>query len=96
MVVTSTDAAGNSTSDATTNEITIDTTDPVVPTVATQTTNDTTPTLTGTAEANSTVTVVIGGATYTVTADGSGDWTLDTGVATPDSGTLSLDVEWNQ
>ncbi|WP_322500045.1 Ig-like domain-containing protein [Cellulophaga lytica] len=90
--VTSTDAAGNSTNDATTLELTIDTTDPTTPTVDSQVTNDTTPVLTGTAEPNSTITVVVGGATYTTTANASGDWTIDTQTATPDSGTFSPNV----
>jgi len=46
--------------------------------------------LSGTAEAGSTVTVAVGGATYTVTADGSGQWSVDTGTATPASGTFNL------
>jgi gliding motility-associated-like protein len=92
VAVTSTDAAGNSTGDATTLELTIDTTAPAVPTVVAQTTNDTTPIITGTAEAGSTVTIVVGGATYTTTANGSGDWTLDTGVAVPMSGTFAPNV----
>ncbi|MEP4533759.1 MAG: Ig-like domain-containing protein, partial [Cyclobacteriaceae bacterium] len=90
--VTSTDAAGNSSTDVTNLELTIDTTDPATPTVASQTTNDTTPVISGTAEAGSTVTVVVSGATYTVTADGSGNWSIDTEVVIPDSGAFALDV----
>ncbi len=86
IAITSTDSAGNSTSDGSTNELTIDTTAPATPTIATQTTNDTTPTLTGTAEAGTTVTVVIDGVTFTTTADGSGDWSVDTGTDTPTAG----------
>ncbi|WP_166638513.1 Ig-like domain-containing protein, partial [Maribacter spongiicola] len=89
VAVTSTDAAGNSTVDVTTLELTIDTTNPVIPTVVSQITNDTTPVITGTAEANSTVTVEVGGAVFTITADASGDWILDTETVTPDSGTFS-------
>ncbi|MFQ3212517.1 MAG: hypothetical protein ACI9C9_000036, partial [Marivirga sp.] len=92
VVATVTDGGSNSASDATTNELTIDTTAPAVPTAVSQTTNDTTPIITGTAEAGSTVTVAVGGATYTVTANGSGNWTIDTGTATPDSGTFSPNV----
>ena len=84
-----TDTAGN-TGNATTVQADKDTVAPASPTYTIQTTSSSTPTLTGTAEANSTVTIVVGGATYTVTADGSGNWTLDTSTATPDSGTLSL------
>ncbi len=86
LAVTSTDGAGNSTSDGSTNELTIDTTAPATPTIASQTTNDTTPTLTGTAEAGTTVTVVIDGVTFTTTADGSGDWSVDTETDTPTAG----------
>lgn len=39
-------------------------------------TNDTTPDLSGTAEPGSTVKVVVGGSTYTTTADVNGQWTL--------------------
>ncbi|MEP4831561.1 MAG: Ig-like domain-containing protein, partial [Cyclobacteriaceae bacterium] len=92
VAVTSTDEAGNSSTDTTTLELIIDTTDPVTPTVVPQITNDTTPEITGTAEANSTVTVVVGGASYTVTSDGSGDWSVDTGVLTPVAGTFSPNV----
>ncbi|MBW8756573.1 MAG: cadherin-like domain-containing protein, partial [Burkholderiales bacterium] len=51
------------------------------------------PTLVGTGEANSTVTITItpaaGGAiTYTATTDASGAWSLDTATATPTSGTM--------
>ncbi|MEP0985566.1 Ig-like domain-containing protein [Ekhidna sp.] len=90
--ITSTDAAGNSTSDVTTDELVIDITAPVTPTVTSQTTNDTSPIITGTAEAGSTVTVVVGGATYIVTADGSGNWTVNTEVLAPTSGTFNPDV----
>ncbi|MBU2945544.1 Ig-like domain-containing protein [Zobellia uliginosa] len=90
--VTSTDAAGNSTDDVTTLELTIDTTNPAIPTVESQVTNDTTPVLTGTAEANSTVTVEVGGAIFTTVADASGNWTLDTETVVPDSGTFAPNV----
>ncbi|NKI27006.1 hypothetical protein HCG49_10575, partial [Arenibacter sp. 6A1] len=92
IVVTSTDAAGNSTSDTTTLELTIDTTAPVVPTVESQITNDTTPVLIGTAEAGNTIDVTVGGATYITTADGSGNWIIDTETATPDSGVFNPNV----
>ncbi|UKJ77883.1 beta strand repeat-containing protein [Azospirillum brasilense] len=85
---TATDAAGN-TSSAGTQSLTIDTTLPDAPTVATALTNSTTPTLTGTAEAGSTVTVTVGGATYTTTATG-GNWSVDLATATPTAGSLSL------
>ncbi|WP_221406684.1 Ig-like domain-containing protein [Ekhidna lutea] len=92
VTATITDEAGNEVSDVTTDELVIDTTAPVTPTVTSQTTNDTSPIITGTAEAGSTVTVVVGGATYIVTADGSGNWTVNTEVLTPTSGTFNPDV----
>ncbi|MBP7337153.1 SwmB domain-containing protein, partial [Niveispirillum sp.] len=54
-------------------------------------TNDGTPAITGTAEAGATITLTIGGATYTTTATG-GNWSIDTGTATPTSGSLSLNT----
>ncbi|MDO6496478.1 Ig-like domain-containing protein, partial [Cellulophaga sp. 3_MG-2023] len=92
VAVTSTDAAGNSTDDVTTLELTIDTTDPVIPTVESQITNDITPVITGTAEANSTLEIEVGGAIYTIVTDASGNWTLDTEVETPESGTFAPNV----
>ncbi|MCO5976181.1 beta strand repeat-containing protein, partial [Ideonella oryzae] len=49
-------------------------------------TTDSTPALSGTADAGTTVTMVIGGATYITTADASGHWAVDTGTAAPVSG----------
>ncbi|MGR0189233.1 hypothetical protein, partial [Azospirillum aestuarii] len=58
---TATDAAGN-TSSAGTQSLTIDTTNPNAPVVTSAAlTNSATPTVTGTAEAGSTVTVTVGG-----------------------------------
>ncbi len=86
---TATDAAGN-TSSAGTQMLVIDTTTPSAPVVTNAAlTNSTTPTLTGTAEGGSTVTVTVGGATYTTIVTG-GAWSLDLAVATPVTGTLSL------
>ncbi|WP_186464817.1 Ig-like domain-containing protein, partial [Azospirillum brasilense] len=87
---TATDAAGN-TSSAGTQSLTIDTTAPTAPTVTTALSNSTTPTLTGTAEADSTVIVTIGGATYTTTAT-NGTWSVNLATATPTSGSLSLNA----
>ncbi|MBG6133787.1 beta strand repeat-containing protein, partial [Aquimarina sp. EL_35] len=88
--VVATDAGGNSGSGV----VTIDTT---APTADTFTTNDITPTLTGTGEANETLTITVDEngdgtpeVTYTVTTDASGDWSIDTGVAVPDSGSLPV------
>ena len=54
-----------------------------------QTTNDTTPTVAGTAEAGSSVSVVINGVTYTTTANGSGAWSVDVTTALT-SGTYTV------
>ena len=84
-----TDLAGNAgTTDATLN-FTIDTTPPTVAFSSGAFTNDDTPTVNGTAEANSTVTVVIQGITYSPTVASDGKWSVDTSIA-PTSGTLSL------
>ena len=87
-----TDGVGNSSTDATNNEVVIDTVMPVAPTVDSLLTNDATPLVTGTAEAGSTNTIIFGGATFTITANVFGQWLLDTGAVTPDSGTFAPDV----
>jgi hypothetical protein len=95
VTATVTDAAGNATADGTSNELIIDTVAPAAPTVVSQTTNDTTPVITGTIGGGTTLgsgevlTVTVSGATYTVTPDSSGNWSLDLGTATPTSGTLT-------
>ena len=58
---------------------------PVTPTVTLLATNDATPTLTGTAEAFTTMTVVTAGATFEVVAETDGTWSLDTGNVTPEN-----------
>ena len=78
---TATDAAGNTSVDSATNTFTVDTTPPTAPVLSTpadaSSTNDTTPTVTGTAEANSTVTVYFDGSSAgTTTANGAGNWTF--------------------
>ncbi|WP_064576012.1 Ig-like domain-containing protein [Cupriavidus gilardii] len=89
IAVTATDAAGNVSAPAT---ATIDATVPAIPTIASVTddvdpvsgpltsggsTNDSTPTIAGTAEANSTVRIFNGTTLLgTVTADGTGNWTF--------------------
>jgi hypothetical protein len=71
-----TDTAGNSGTDGTSNELTIDSTSPVI-TVNTLTTNDGTPTLTGTIDdPSATVKVTVNGKTYDATNNGDGTWTL--------------------
>ncbi len=81
VIATVRDAAGNSTTDATNNELIIDTTSPAVPTVNALTTNDPTPTITGTATvgAGETLTVQVNGVTYTA---GDGNLTYDNGAHT--------------
>ncbi len=83
---------GASASNATTLTFTLDTLNPVAATISSGAlTNDTTPVISGTAEAGATVTVVIAGATYTTTATG-GVWSIDTATATPASGVLALNT----
>ena len=90
FTATATDAAGNTGVASAALAVTIDTTAPVAPSIASFSTdsgmvgdgitNDTTLTLTGTAEANSTV-KVFDGATLlgSATANGSGAWSFTTG-----------------
>ncbi|MBA4411435.1 MAG: Ig-like domain-containing protein [Bacteroidota bacterium] len=67
VTATITDLSGNASTDVTTNELIIDTTAVVVPTVVSQVSNDTTPTITGTATvgAGEVLTVIVNGVTYT-------------------------------
>ncbi|OLZ62997.1 Ig-like domain-containing protein, partial [Chromobacterium violaceum] len=88
---TATDAAGNVSGQSSAYSITVDTTAPAAPaglalSAATDTgsshsdgkTSNNQPTVQGTAEANSTVTVYVDGtAVGTATADGSGAWTYN-------------------
>ncbi len=67
----------------------VDTTAPATPSVTSLTTTDTTPLLSGSAEAYSTVTLTAGGATFATAANGSGAWSVDTGTATPASGAFA-------
>jgi hypothetical protein len=72
--------------------LTIDTTAPGTPQITSpDATNDVTPVITGTAEPNSkvTITVDVNGVTSTVevTSNGSGNWNVDLGTATPTTGT---------
>ncbi len=92
VVATVTDGVGNSSTDVTNGEVVIDTLFPVAPTIDSLLSNNPTPTVTGTAEAGSTNTITFGGATYTIVANGLGQWLLDTAAATPDSGTFAPDI----
>ncbi|GEM_PF-6715735 len=72
------------------NFLVVDTTISAVITSA-ATTGDSTPLISGTADAGSSVSVSIAGATYTTTATG-GVWSVDTTTATPSSGTLAINA----
>ena len=86
--VTVTDAAGN-TSAAAKQSLTIDGMAPISPTITSSAlTNQVSPTVTGTAEPFSTITLTINGATFTTTVNANGNWTINTATATPTSGTL--------
>ena len=87
VTATATDAAGN-VSPVGTGTLVIDNTAPLAPVVNNQTTNNVTPTITGTAEANAIVTVSVNGSTYTTTANSSGNWSITT--STLPSGTYSV------
>jgi hypothetical protein len=93
VTATATDAAGNTTSDESTEELTIDTVAPAAPTVDSQTTNDSTPTVTGTVTlgAGETLAVTIDGTTYT-TANGltvtDGIWSVT--LPTTEDGTYTV------
>ena len=79
--------------DATTNELVIGTSSPVV-TVDTLTTNDTTPQLTGTvSDPGATITVTVDGNPYGATNNGDGTWTLaDNTIAALADGTYDVSV----
>ncbi|MBR9880269.1 MAG: type I secretion C-terminal target domain-containing protein, partial [Gammaproteobacteria bacterium] len=92
FTATATDAAGNTSDPSTAFDLSVDTSAPVVPAITTasdnvgnvsgplssgDSTDDATPTLTGTAEADSTVTILDGDTVLgTTEADGSGNWTF--------------------
>lgn len=106
LTATATDAAGNTSGASASLSVTVDTTDPAAPSIpdllagsdtgsssTDDVTSDTTPTLTGTAEANATVTVTSDqdGTVGTTTADGNGDWSFTPGSALTEA-THSLTV----
>jgi len=83
VITTVTDAAGNSTADSSIDEVIVDLVPPPAPTVASQITNNTTPTITGTAvvTATDTLTVNVDGVLYSVgdgnlVDNGDGTWAL--------------------
>ena len=99
--VTATDSFGN-TSEPGIMNLVVDSTAPIAPAITSpQKTSDTTPLIFGTAEANSTVTVVVthrdstnstisGPATFVVNANANGEWTLDLGTAVTVSGSIQV------
>ena len=92
VTVSATDTLGNTGTDATTNELTIDATAPVVA-VSPLTTNDSTPKLTGTVDdPTAIVKVTVNGTTYTATNNGDGTWTLPDNTITPGLANGTYDV----
>lgn len=88
---TLTDAVNLSGSSASVN-YTLDTTPPNLAITSGNTTTDSTPVITGTGDNGQSVTVFVGGATYT-TVVSAGAWSVDTGTAVPASGSFTnLDV----
>jgi methionine-rich copper-binding protein CopC len=95
VFATATDAAGN-TSAAATQSLLVDTTAPDAPVFTSSAlTNQVPPTITGIAEPNSTLTLVINGATYNTPVDANGNWSVNTATATPISGTLGTFTDGN-
>ena len=88
---TARDAAGNVSASGT-QSLVIDTALPNAPAITSAAlTNSITPVIGGTAEAGSSITVTVGGATYSTTA-ANGGWSIDLATASPTSGTLALDT----
>jgi hypothetical protein len=88
VTLIATDAATNITTSGAT--FVVDLTNPTAPTMTSpgSTSADTTPTVSGTAEANSLITVVVGSVTFVTVTNASGLWQIDTGTATPTSGSV--------
>ncbi len=93
VAASATNGLGNTGTDTTTNELTIDTTDPVV-TVDPLATGDTTPRLTGTvSDATTTVVeVTVAGNTYSAANNGNGTWTLANNMISPALATGTYDM----
>ncbi|UXP33996.1 choice-of-anchor L domain-containing protein [Reichenbachiella agarivorans] len=62
---------------------------PSVPTVQQLVTNDETPVISGSADAGVALVVEVASAIYNLSADGSGNWSIDTEVLTPDNGVFT-------
>ena len=88
--VATSDAAGNTGSASASKVYAVDTARPAAPTVDTQTTTSSAPTVTGTAAlaGAETLTITVGAATYAVTPDSAGKWSLDLSSAMPTHGAL--------
>ena len=97
--VVTTDSAGNTGSATTTHIHSIDTNLPNIPTVDILITEESTPILSGTAtmELGDVLTISVGGATYIIEQDsnnnGNSDWSLNTALVTPNSGTFVPNVD---
>jgi len=91
VIVSATDAAGNVGNDATTNDLTVDTTAPLV-TVDPLTTTDNRPQLTGMVnDPTATVSITVATQTVAATNNGDGTWTLaDNALATIADGTYNV------
>src|SRR5690606_37272697 len=81
VIATATNSAGNSSVDTTIDELTVDTTDPDVPTVDTLVTSNSAPAITGTANSVDDLTVEVNGIVYAegdgdLTDNGDGTWVL--------------------
>src|SRR5690606_12225105 len=81
VVATATDATGSTSTDATVDELTINSSAPTMPTVNPLSTNNSTPAITGTADSADELTVGVNGIVYAegngdLVDDGSGNWTL--------------------
>ncbi|MFQ3213864.1 MAG: gliding motility-associated-like protein, partial [Marivirga sp.] len=81
-----TDLGGNVSTDISSDELTIDLTAPAIPTINSLVTNNTTPTISGSAEANSLISLILNGVTFETTATIAGNWSIDTDNDTPTSG----------
>jgi hypothetical protein len=83
------DAAGNFGTASAACIFVLDTTAPAVAVTSSARSTDTTPVISGTAEAGAQITLTIGGATYQATAT-NGIWSVDTDTAIPTSGSLAI------
>ncbi|QVL45097.1 MAG: hypothetical protein KFB94_07370 [Methylophilaceae bacterium] len=86
-----TDAAGNlGTGTGTSNSYAVDTVSPTVAITVVDLSNQISPIITGTAEADSVVTLTISGATYSAITSNFGVWSVNTSEIPPTSGSLNV------